>query len=148
MATESLGRRFAIRQRAEWLTTMLRWLLGLVFIVASPNHYLQFVKDPPMPAQAVELHHALTASGYIFQLVVATEFIGGVLLVVDAAVPFALVILAPIIVNILCFHLFLAPGGLPVAIALVAMELILAWRYRESFEGLFRAERRRPHRQI
>jgi len=122
---------------AGWSNRLPRWILGLTFIFAAPNHYLQVVQDPPMPPAAVTFHHALTASGYVFQAVVAAEFAGGVLLVLGASVPFALILLAPIITNIFCFHLFLAPGGLPVAAVLVIAELTLAWQYRNSFRPLF-----------
>ncbi|MBV8137492.1 MAG: DoxX family membrane protein [Deltaproteobacteria bacterium] len=122
---------------AGWPNRLLRWLFGLTFIFAAPNHYLQVIQDPPMPPAAAMFHHALTASGYIFQLVVAAEFAGGVLLITGAWMPFALILLAPVIANIFCFHLFLAPGGLPVAAILVIAELILAWQYRNSFRPLF-----------
>jgi uncharacterized membrane protein YphA (DoxX/SURF4 family) len=118
-------------------TTILRWLLGIVFVFAAPNHYLQVVKDPPMPDAAVEFHHALTATGYVFQLVVVAEFAAGLLLLMGRAVPFALVLLTPIIVNIFAFHLFLAPGGLPIAAVLAFLEGILAWQYRAAFADLF-----------
>jgi hypothetical protein len=52
-------------------------------------------------------------------------------------VPFALVILAPVIVNILCFHIFLSPDLLPLAIVVTAIELFLAWYYRAAFAPLF-----------
>lgn len=123
----------------SWMITLSRWLLGFVFIAAAVNHFPQFIKDPPMPPAAVALHRALTASGYIFQIVVAVEVIAGGLLLLGVLVPFALILLAPVIVNIFCFHLFLAPGGLPVAIVLAALEIIVTWHYREAFAPLFEA---------
>ncbi len=48
-------------------------------------------------------------------------------------VPFALVLLAPVIVNIFMFHFFLAPAGLPIALVVVAFEVILAWMHRDAF---------------
>ena len=116
-------------------------MLGLVVVVAAPNHYLQFIKDPPMPVAAVELHRALTASGYVFQMVVGLEIVAGVLPLAGIAVPLALILLAPIIVNIFFFHLFLAPGGVPLALTLAIVEITLAWQYRAAFEPLFRSLR-------
>ena len=43
----------------------------------------------------------------MFALIFGTQVIGGALLVLGVAVPFALVILAPVIVNIVAFHVFL-----------------------------------------
>jgi putative oxidoreductase len=42
-----------------------------------------------------------------------------------------------VVVNIFFFHLFLAPEGLPLAIAIVALELFLTFQYRTAFEGVF-----------
>ncbi len=55
------------------------------------------------------------------------------------AVPFALVILAPVIVNIVAFHIFLSPVPMQLAIAFIvtAFELFLAWYYRANFAPLF-----------
>jgi hypothetical protein len=52
-------------------------------------------------------------------------------------VPFALTLLAPVIVNIAAFHLFLAPNGYPPALVVIALELFLVWRYRKAFAPLF-----------
>jgi hypothetical protein len=39
-------------------------------------------------------------------------------------------------VNILCFHVLMAPAGLPMAIVVSLLALFLLWRYREHFAGL------------
>jgi hypothetical protein len=54
-------------------------------------------------------------------------------------VPLALTGLAPVIVNIVAVHLFLAPSGFPLTILVVAVELLLAWSYRAAFRSLMRA---------
>jgi uncharacterized membrane protein YphA (DoxX/SURF4 family) len=89
--------------------------------------------EPPMPQAAILFHDALTARGWVFEIVVGMEIAAGMMLLTGRWVPFALVILAPIVVNIFCFHLFPAPGGLPVAVTLTGFESVLAWRYRAAF---------------
>jgi putative oxidoreductase len=91
----------------------------------------------PMPPPAIDFFSALTATGYMIRLIFFGQLIGGVLLLTGDAVPLALAILAPIVVNILFFHLFLAPGGLAIAFTVVAMEVFLAWRYQDAFALLF-----------
>jgi hypothetical protein len=91
---------------------------------------------PPTPA-AGEFFGALIKTGYMFFLIFGTQVLGGALLLLGIAVPFALVILAPVIVNILCFHIFLSPDLLPLAIVVTAIELFLAWYYRAAFAPLF-----------
>jgi len=48
-------------------------------------------------------------------------------------VPLALVLIAPVIVNIVLFHTILAPSGAVTAIVILALELYLAWAYRNYY---------------
>jgi len=82
---------------------------------------------------------ALFASGYFFPLLKGTEIVAGVLLLGNRFVPLALTLLAPVLVNIVAFHAFLAPVGLPIPIVLAAGELYLAWSYRDAFAPMLRA---------
>ena len=88
-----------------------------------------------MPEAAVSFSGALAMTGYMLPLLFTVQVVGGVLLLAGI-VPLALVILAPIIVNIVAFHVFLAPGGLPLAIIVAAAALLLAYAYRESYVPL------------
>ena len=47
-----------------------------------------------------------------------------------------LTLLGPVIVNIVCFHVLMAPAGLPMALVVSFLALFLLWRYREHFAGL------------
>ena len=114
-----------------------RLLLGLVFLIFGLNGLLHFMPNPPEPPPAGAFFGALAGTGYMFALIFGTQIIGGALLILGVAVPFALVILAPVIVNIIAFHLFLAPAGLPVAIVVAALDVILAWHYRAVLAPLF-----------
>jgi len=51
-------------------------------------------------------------------------------------VPLGLTLLAPVIVNIVCFHVLMAPAGLPMALVVSFLALFLLWRYRGHFAGL------------
>jgi uncharacterized membrane protein YphA (DoxX/SURF4 family) len=117
------------------LPTTVRVLLGLVFFVFGLNGFLQFLPQPPMPAGAGTFVGGLASTGYFFPLLKATEVSAGVLLLRNRFVPLALTLLAPIVVNIAAFHLFLAPNPVMVGFLLVA-EIYLAWTYREAFRGV------------
>jgi uncharacterized membrane protein YphA (DoxX/SURF4 family) len=119
--------------------TIARILLGLVFFVFGLNGFLHFMPNPPPTPAAGAFFGALIQTGYMFTLIFGSQVLGGALLLLGVAVPFALVILAPDIVNIVCFHIFLSPVPMQLVIALVvvALELFLAWRYREAFAPLF-----------
>ncbi len=114
-----------------------RILLGLVFFVFGLNGLHPFMPNPPATPPAAAFFGALAATPYMFVLIFGAQVIGGALLLLGLAVPFALVILAPVIVNILCFHIFLAPDLLPLALVVAALEVFLAWHYRAAFAPLF-----------
>ena len=116
-----------------------RLFLGLVFVVFGLNGFLHFLPMPPPPARAGAFAGALMGSGYLMQLVFLTELVAGALLLSGRFVALALTLLAPVIVNIVAFHLFLAPAGLGLAGVVVAAEVYLAWTHRESFAPMLRA---------
>jgi uncharacterized membrane protein YphA (DoxX/SURF4 family) len=114
-----------------------RLLLGLIFFTFGLNGFLNFLPHPPLAAPAAAFGGALAATGYMFPLLKGTEVVAGVLLLAGRFVPLALTVLAPVVVNILAFHLFLAPAGLPLPIVVLALGLYLAWTEREAFAPLF-----------
>jgi uncharacterized membrane protein YphA (DoxX/SURF4 family) len=122
---------------------ILRSLLGLIFLVFGLNGFLHFLPMPPQPPAAGAFFGALAATGYMLPLVMGTQVIGGALLLAGILVPFALVLLAPVIVNIGAFHVFLAPEGLPLAVVVGALEVVLAWFHRAAFAPLFGSTTRR-----
>lgn len=118
------------------LPTVARALLGLLFLVFGLNGFLHFLPMPPVPARAGEFLGALATSGYMFPLIKGTEVVAGALLLAGRLVPLALVLLAPVIVNIVAYHLFLAPGSYGMLALIVGLEVYLAWAYRDSFAGV------------
>jgi hypothetical protein len=119
--------------RSRKLATIARIALGLVFTLFGADGFLQFLPQPPMPAAAGAFMGALLATGYMLPLLKMVELGAGLLLLSNRHVPLALLLLAPVIVHITAFHVFLAPGGLVMAALIVAMEIYLAWIYRASF---------------
>jgi uncharacterized membrane protein YphA (DoxX/SURF4 family) len=115
-----------------------RALLGLLFLVFGLNGFLNFMPAPPLPPAAGGFIGGLASAGYMFPLIKGTEVIAGMLLLSGKLVPLALVLLAPIIVNIVAFHLFLAPGGYGLLATILGLELYLAWAYRDSFAPVLR----------
>jgi len=119
------------------LPTVARVLLGAVFFVFGLNGFFHFLPQPPAPPRAMAFAGALAATGYFFPLLKATEVLAGALLLAGALVPFALTLLAPIIVNIVAFHAFLAPGNYAVVGLVLAAEIYLAYVNRAAFAPLF-----------
>jgi uncharacterized membrane protein YphA (DoxX/SURF4 family) len=120
-----------------------RSLMGLVFLVFGLNGFLHFIPNPPPPQAVRDFFGALFATGYMLKLIFGVQAIGGALLLLGVAVPFALTILAPVIVNIIAFHIYLSPepGAMAPALLVAALEVFLAWYYRAAFAPLFNPPR-------
>ncbi|NMO15095.1 DoxX family protein [Pyxidicoccus fallax] len=125
------------------IPTVVRFLMGLLFFVFGLNGFLNFIPPPaePMPEASVAFSEALMKTGYMFPLIKGTEVLVGVLLLANRFVPLALTLLAPVMVNIVAFHVFLAPMGMGMTVVLLVMHLYLAWAYRAAFRPMlaFRA---------
>jgi uncharacterized membrane protein YphA (DoxX/SURF4 family) len=126
---------------ARHIPTVARILLGFVFFVTGLDGFLHFIPQPttPMPEGVVAFTTALIKSGYMLPLIKGTELIVGTLLLLNRFVPLALALIAPVIVNIVAVHAFLAPSGLPVALVLLLIELYLAWAYRHTYRPMLAA---------
>src|SRR6201996_2737132 len=117
-------------------TIISRVLLGLIFVTFGLNMFLNFIHMPPPPeGPAREFMTALFMSHYLY-VVGALQIVGGLMLLSGRWVPLGLTLLGPIIVNIVCFHVLMAPAGLPMALVVSLLALFLLWRYREHFAGL------------
>jgi len=132
-ATESQAP--ASKSFARLLPAIARILMGLGFTVFGLNGFLHFIPQPkqPMPEEAVAFAGAMMKTGYLFHMVMGTQLLVGVLLLLNLFVPLALVLIMPILVNIIAFHLFLQPAGIAPGAVLMALELYLAWAYRKAY---------------
>lgn len=118
------------------LNLVARILLSLTFVVFGLNGFLHFLPQPPIPDAAKSFFGGLAATGYMLPLLFAAQVLGGGLILLGM-VPLGLLILAPVIINIIAFHVFLAPDGLPLALVVAALELFLAWVHRAVYAPLF-----------
>jgi hypothetical protein len=117
-------------------STIARYLLGTVFLVFGLNGFLQFIHMPPPTGTAAEFMGALFASHYLV-VVFLLQLIPAILLLANRYVPLALVLLGPVIVNILLFHAFMAPSGLPLALVAAILWALAFAGVRSAFSGIF-----------
>ncbi|HVW78713.1 MAG TPA: hypothetical protein VHB45_13965 [Alloacidobacterium sp.] len=113
-----------------------RVLLALIFIVFGLNGFLHFIPGPLPPGLAGQFLGALIQSHYVY-VVSGLQVLGGVLLLINPYVPLALTILAPLIVNIDLFHIFLMPMGAQLAIVVTIGWIIIFIEQRQHFAGIF-----------
>jgi len=114
-----------------------RLLLGLVCVVFGLNGFLNFLSMGEMPTGLAGQFIGALAVSHYFWLVAAVQVVTGILLLVNRYVPLALVLLGPVIVNIICYHVFLNhSGALPAAVVAV-LWLIVFYDKRQNFSGIF-----------
>jgi putative oxidoreductase len=116
-----------------------RYLLGIIFLVFGANGFLHFIPMPPPTGLAGQYMGALFVSHFLV-VVFLLELIPAILLLAGRYIALALVLLGPVIVNIFLFHAFLAPSGLPLALVVVVLWLLIFASVRSAFNGIFQAK--------
>ncbi len=116
-----------------------RILLGFIFAFFGLNKFLQFLPQPELGEAGGALLGALLNSGYLMTVVAIVEVITGIMLLAGRFVPLALVLLAPIVLNIFLFHIFLEPAGIPMAVIVLALNVYLFIAYKEKFDPMLKA---------
>jgi putative oxidoreductase len=118
-------------------STIARYLLGFIFLVFGLNGFLHFIPMPPPSGLAGQFMGALFVSHFLV-IVFLLQLIPAILLLINRYVPLALVLLGPVIVNIVLFHAFMAPSGLPLALVVTVLWLLTAAGVHVAFHGIFR----------
>ena len=119
-------------------SVIARYLAGVIFLVFGLNGFLNFIPLPPPGGIAGQFMGALYVSHYLW-VIFAFQVIAGVLLLVNRYVPLAVAILAPVLVNILTFHVLMAPSGLPLALFAALLWIVIFIEVRPAFSGLFQS---------
>jgi putative oxidoreductase len=116
-------------------SVIARFILGLIFLVFGLNGFFHFLSMPAPTGVAGQFMGALFVSHFLIVIFVI-QLIGAVLLLINRYVPLALTLLAPIIFNILLFHLLMAPNGIPLAIIVTVLWVLVFANVRSAFTGL------------
>jgi putative oxidoreductase len=119
-------------------SVIARYLAGLIFLVMGLNGFLHFIPLPPPEGVAAQFMGALYVSHYLW-VIFAFQVVGGLLLLVNRYVPLAVALLAPVLVNILTFHVLMAPAGLPMALLVAILWAVIFIQVRSAFSGLFQS---------
>ena len=118
-------------------TTILRIILALGLLVFGLNKFIGFMPAPELLENAANFMQSLQATGYVLPIVGALEIFIGFLLLIKKWVPFALLLLAPISVNIVLFHLFLDLPDIAGAVVVAVINVILIYKYWKVYRPLF-----------
>jgi putative oxidoreductase len=116
--------------------SVARYLLGIMFFVFGLNGFLHFIPQPPPTGLALQYFSVMSGS-HIMSVVFLIQLIGGILLLAGRFVPIALVLLGPVIVNILLFHITMEPGGIAPGLVALILWLIVFYSVRSAFASVF-----------
>ncbi len=126
------------------LQTIAAALLGSAFITFGANFFLHFIPMPADPSPADAPHQlfmaALMPTGYL-AFVKALEILGGLLVILPKTRNLGLLVLGPIVVNIIAFHVFLTRGaGLtdPPLLIISILTAFLLITQRKAWLGLLK----------
>tara|TARA_R110002073_G_scaffold123234_1_gene266802 strand:- start:92007 stop:92378 length:372 start_codon:yes stop_codon:yes gene_type:complete len=119
------------------IAMIARYLLGLAMLVFGANKFLNFMPAPDLPEAAGAFMGALDGSGYIFPALGVVYILAGLMLVLNKAVPLALVMLVPVSFNIVAFHLAYAPEGILFAAVVAVLNLFLVYTNWDRLKSLF-----------
>jgi len=119
------------------LTMILRIILGLLLILFGVNKFAHFMSMPPMPEAASKFMGALIATGYMFKFLGIVELGSGLLILFNKWIGFALLILAPLLVNIILFHLMLAPSAIAPGAVITLLAIYQFYANWDKFKPLF-----------
>src|SRR5947209_18999530 len=117
------------------IAIIARFLLGFIFLVFALHRFLHFLPASLPSVTVGQFVGALFVSNYLV-VVFLLQLISAVLLVINRYVPLALALLAPVIVNILLFHPLMALNGLPLALVVTVLWIVVFLSVRSAFAGL------------
>ena len=127
------------------LPTIAGALLGLMFIAFGLMFLLDLVPEQPPPPEGSPMAlfmGALAPTGYL-TFVKVLEVLGGVLVAIPRTRILGLLVLGPILVNIVAFHVFISGDGIadPLLLVIGALAAFLLWTERRAFAGLLAKNR-------
>lgn len=119
---------------------IIRVLMGLMFAFASIAYFFKLVPQPELTGDIKTFMEGIEASVYLMTTVKIFELLCAIAFLSGRFVPLAAVVIFPINVNILLFHLFLDPSSLLIAVLLVLGNLFLAYYYRDKYKPMLAAK--------
>jgi putative oxidoreductase len=129
-----------VRKVKEHGPVVARTLLGLIYLMGGIVGLLQLVPPPAdLPQAMMDFQNSLENTQYFFPLLKITETICGFLLVIAIAPALALIVLAPITINIFFVHFYLTPGieNLILPVLLIILQIVAASQYWHVYRPLF-----------
>ncbi len=114
---------------------VVRILLGLFVLVFGLNKFFHFIPFGEMSAEAGAYFGALS-SAKVITLVAIVEIVAGIGLIFNKYGALLALILMSVSVNAVLFHATLAPEGIGPALALLVLNILALYGYKDSYKSL------------
>ena len=118
-------------------TKILRIVLALILLAFGINKFFKLLPLPELPEEAADFMGSLKATGYVLPVIGTVEIVIGLLLLINKAVPFALLLLVPISVNIILYHFFMDLPDIGGALVVAAINVVLIYKHWKLYRPLF-----------
>ena len=118
-------------------TTIVRVLLGALFIYASVSFFLKLAPEPETTGAFKAFQVGLVSAEYIMPLAKAIELLCGLSFLSGKFVSLANLVILPVSLNILLINLFMTPEHLPIALFVIFGNLFLIYVYWGNYKGIF-----------
>jgi uncharacterized membrane protein YphA (DoxX/SURF4 family) len=116
-----------------------RILFGAAFVTSGLNFFSHFFDMPPMEGAPLAFMTGVSKASYFMPLLGATQAICGLLILIDKWQALATIMIFPVVLHIVLFHVSIEPKGLPMALVFLVMNLILANANKEKYKALLKA---------
>lgn len=119
------------------LTLITRFVMGIMLIVFGANKFFHFMPMPELSGGAANLMSAFVSAGYFMPILGVIMLLTGLSILFNKYSALMLLVMAPITVNILLFHLILDPVNMMMGVILGVLHVIMIFSFRKSYANLF-----------
>ncbi|MBW4888493.1 DoxX family protein [Mucilaginibacter sp. HMF5004] len=113
---------------------ILSLLFGLMFINAGLNKFVNYMPAPKdMPEKMQKMGAAFMEISWLMPLTGVAEIIGGLLFIIPKTRALGAIVIFPVMIGILLTNYAAMPSGLPVALALLAINLWVIYENRQKY---------------
>lgn len=124
--------------RNKKLVRTVQIILGLVLIFFGLNGFFQFAPAPQFSEAAVNLFTALLNAGYFIPIVSIVFLITGLLFIWNRYVALGAIVLLPITINIVLFHIFLDIGTILFGLIVFILNIYLIGVYWAAYKPMLK----------
>jgi putative oxidoreductase len=118
--------------------TVIRYVFGVAMTFFGISNLFQLLPPHQFPREAGKLMQAFTDSDYILQAVGLTQLLLGIALLLNRFIPLALLLFAPVAINVLLFHLFLDASGILMAMPIIGITAFLFIYHKSHFSSFLK----------